>query len=94
MTIQERIQEQLDSGNYTAGVFVDLKGLWHGESQHPTWNYGSLKLFYHLKLFYYGTRGVAKDSFCSYLDNRRQYFMLNVSNLSNQFQLMCHKGLF
>ena len=25
MTIVERIQKQLDAGNYTAGVFVDLK---------------------------------------------------------------------
>ena len=34
------------------------------------------------KLDYYGIRGVAKDWFRSYLDNRKQYITLNGSNSS------------
>ena len=67
MTIVERIQKQLDAGNYTAGVFVDLKKAF------DTVDHNILLE----KLDYYGIRGVAKDWFCSYLDNRKQYVKLN-----------------
>ena len=72
MTIVERIQKQLDAGNYTAGVFVDLKKAF------DTVDHNILLE----KLDYYGIRGVAKDWFCSYLDNRKQYVTLNGSNSS------------
>ena len=63
MTIVERIQKQLDAGNCTAGVFVDLKKVF------DTVDHNILLE----NLDYYGIRGVAKDWFCSYLDNRKQY---------------------
>ena len=63
MTIVERIQKQLDAGNCTAGVFVDLKKAF------DTVDHNILLE----NLDYYGMRGVAKDWFYSYLDNRKQY---------------------
>ena len=71
MTIVERIQKQLDAGNYTAGVFVDLKKAF------DTVDHNIL-----LEKLDYCIRGVAKDSFCSYLDNQKQYVTLNGSNSS------------
>ena len=59
MTIVERIQKQLDTGNYTTGVFVELKKAF------DTVDHNILLA----KLDYYGTRSVAKDWFRSYLDN-------------------------
>ena len=59
MTIVERIQKQLDAGNYTAGVFVDLKKAF------DTVDHNLLLE----KLDYYGIRGVPEDWFCSCLDN-------------------------
>ena len=72
MTIVERIQKQLDAGNYTAGVFVDLKKAF------DTVDHNILLE----KLDYYGIRGVAKDWFRSYLDNQKQYITLNGSDSS------------
>ena len=72
MTIVERIQKQLDAGNYTAGVFVDLKKAF------DTVDHNILLE----KLDYYGIRGVAKDWFRSYLGNPKQYVTLNGSNSS------------
>ena len=51
MTIVGRIQKQLAAGNYTAGVFVDLKKAF------DTVDHNILLE----KLDYYGIRGVAKD---------------------------------
>ena len=59
MTIVERIQKQLHAGNYTAGVFVDLKKVF------DTVDHNILLE----KLDYYSIRGGAKDWFCSYFDN-------------------------
>ena len=72
ITIVERIQKQLDNGNHTAGIFVDLKKAF------DTVDHNILLE----KLDYYGIRGVAKDWFCSSLDNRKQYVTLNGSNPS------------
>ena len=59
MTIVESIQKQLNAGNYTAGVFVDLK------KALDTVDHNILLE----KLDYYGIRGVAKNWFESYLNN-------------------------
>ena len=72
MTILERIQKQLDAGNYTAGVFVDLKNAFDTADHNILLE----------KLYFYGIRGVAKDWFRSYLDNPKQYVTLNGSNSS------------
>ena len=72
MTILERIQKQLDAGNYTPGVFGDLK------KALDTVNYNILLE----KLDYYGIRGVVKDWFRSYWDNQKKYVKLNGSNSS------------
>ena len=63
ITIVERIQKQLDAGNYAAGEFVDHKKAF------DTVDHNILLE----KFDYYGIRGVAKDWFRSYLDNRKQY---------------------
>ena len=72
MTIVERIQKQLDAGNYIAGVFVDLKKAF------DTVDHNILLE----KIDYYGIRAVTKDWFRSYLDNRKQYVTLNRTNSS------------
>ena len=54
-------------GNYTAGVFADLKKAF------DTVDHNILLE----RLDYYGTRGVVKDWFRSYLDNRKQYVTLS-----------------
>ena len=60
MRIVERIQKQLDAGNYIAGVFVDLKKVFD--------NVDHIILLE--KLDYHGIRDVAKDWLRSYLDNK------------------------
>ena len=72
MTIVGRIQKQIDTGNFTAGVFIDLKKAF------DTVEYNILLE----KLDYYGIKGVAKNWFCSYLNNRMQCVMLNGSTSS------------
>ena len=72
MTIVERIQKQLDAENYTAGVSVDLKKAVDTVDHNIVLE----------KLDYCGIRGVAKDLFRSYLDNRKQYVTLNGANSS------------
>ena len=61
MTIVQKIQKQLDVGNYTAGVFIDLK------KALDTVDHNILLE----KLDYYSIRGVAKDWFRSYIDNQK-----------------------
>ena len=56
-------------GNYTAGVFADLKKAF------DTVDHNILLE----RLDYYGIRGVVKDWFRSYLDNRKQYVTLSWS---------------
>ena len=63
-------KKQLDAGNYTAGVFVDLKNAFNTVDHNIILE----------KLDYYGIRGVAKYWFRSYLDNQKQYVTLNGSN--------------
>ena len=72
MAIVESIQKQLDAGNYTAGVFVDLKKAF------DTVDHNILLE----KLDYYGVRGVAKNWFESYLNNRKQFVTLDESDSS------------
>ena len=72
MTIVEWIQKQLDARKYTAGVFVDLKKAFDAVDHNIILE----------KLDYYGLRGVAKDWFCSYINNQKQYVTLNGSNSS------------
>ena len=61
MTIVESIQKQLDAGNYTAGVFVDLKKAFNTVDHNILLE----------KPDCYGIRGVAKNWFESYLNNRK-----------------------
>ena len=53
MAIVESIQKQLDAGNYTAGVFVDLKKAFDAVVHNILLE----------KLDYYDIRGVAKKLF-------------------------------
>ena len=72
MTIVESIQKQLDAGNYTAGVFVDLKKVFNTMDHNILFE----------KHDYYGTRGVVENWFESYLNNRKQFVTLNGSSSS------------
>ena len=72
MAIVESIQKQLDAGNYTAGVFVDLKKAFDSVGHNILLE----------KLVYYGIRGVAKTLFESYLNNRQHFVTLNGSDSS------------
>ena len=73
MTMVERVKSSLIAAwNYTAGVFVDPKKAFDKADHNNLLE----------KLDYYGIRGVAKDWFYSYLDNRKQYVTLNGSNSS------------
>ena len=72
MAIVERIQKQLDAGNYTARVFVDLRKAFDTVGHNILLE----------KLDYYGIRGVAKDWFRFYLANRKRYVTLNGSSSS------------
>ena len=77
MAIVESIQKRLDAGNYTAGVFVDLKKAF------DTVDHNILLE----KLDYCGIRWVAKNWFESYLNNRKQYVSLNGSDGSQLVNL-------
>ena len=69
MTIVERIQKQLDAGNFTAGVFINLNKVFNTADQLE-------------KLDYYGIRGVAKNWLSSYLKIQKQWVMFNGSTSS------------
>ena len=58
ITIAERIQKQLDAGNYTAAVLVDLKKAFNTVDHNILLE----------QLDYYGIRSVLKDWFSSYLE--------------------------
>ena len=62
MTTAERIQEQLDAGNYTFGAFIDFKKAF------DTVDHNILLE----KLDYYGITGFGKDWFCSHLDSPKK----------------------
>ena len=67
MAIVESIQKELEAEKYFTGVFVDLKKAF------DTVDHNILLE----KLDFYGTRGVAKKWFESYLNNRKQFVTLN-----------------
>ena len=68
----KEFKSNLDAGNFTAGVFTDLKKAF------DTVNHNILLE----KLDYYGIRGVDKNWFCSCLNNWKMYVMLNGSTSS------------
>ena len=74
MTVVEIIPKQLDAGNYTAGVLVDLKKGFDIVDHNILLE----------KLDYYGIIGVAIDWFRSELDKRNQYVSLSGPNSSSK----------
>ena len=62
-----KIREQLDIGNFTCGIFVDLQRAF-GKVDHE---------ILIQKLNHFGIRGVANNWFSSYLQNRSQYVSIN-----------------
>ena len=69
----EVITDAMDRGNYSIGVFVDLKKAFDTIDH---------KILIR-KLAYYGIRGVASEWLCSYLTNRKQY--VNYNNMNSDF---------
>ena len=74
MSITENIQTRLDDNEFAAGVFVDMKK--------------AFDMVVHeiliRKLEHYGVRGAAKDWFCSYFANRKQFVSINNHNSTIQ----------
>ena len=67
ISITEKIREAIDSGKFSCGIFIDL------QKAFDTVDHSILVS----KLEYYGVRGLAKDWFFSYLDNRKQFVSIN-----------------
>ena len=67
MPINENIQARLDD-EFAAGVFVDLKKAFDMVDHDILIG----------KLEHYGVKGIAKDWFCSYLANRKQFVLVNM----------------
>ena len=70
MSIIENIQAKLGDNEFAAGVFVDLS---------KAFNTVDNEMFSG-KLEHYGVRGIAKERFCSYLANKRQFTSINNHN--------------
>ena len=68
--LTDKIREQLDSGNFACGIFVDL------QKAFDTVDHDILIQ----KLNHYGIRGVANNWFSSYLQNQSQYVSINSFN--------------
>ena len=67
--LSDKIRDQLDSGNFACGIFVDLQKVF--DTDHD---------ILIQKLNHYGIRGVANNWFSSYLQNRSQYVSINGFN--------------
>ena len=63
LLITDKIQKAIENRLYSCGIFLDLSKAF------DTVNHTILIK----KLEYYGIRGIAKDWFCSYLTNRKQF---------------------
>ena len=74
MPITENIETRQDDNEFTAGVFVDLKKAFDVVDHEIVIG----------KLEHYGVRGVAKEWFCSYLVNRKQF--VSVKTITLQFR--------
>ena len=74
LSLTEEISRSMDNKNFTVGVFIDLAKAF------DTVNHRILLD----KLKYYGLRGTTNDWFKSYLENRKQFVVINKtsSNLS------------
>ena len=67
VSITEKIREALDTGHFACGIFIDL------QKAFDTVDHDILVS----KLEYYGVRGIAKNWFSSYLQNRKQFVTIN-----------------
>ena len=63
MSIIENIQTRLNDDEFAAGVFLDMKKAFDMVDHEILIQ----------KLEHYGVRGTAKDWFCFYLANRKQF---------------------
>ena len=74
MSIIEKIQTHLDKNELTAGVSIDLKKGFDTVYDDPLLR----------KLDHYGTRGLANDSFHSFINGRRQF--LSIGNQASKLK--------
>ena len=74
MSIIENIQTYLDDSKYVASVFVDPKKV-----------FDTVKSWYtHYETGSYGTTGIAKDWFISYLKGGKQFIVINETSTTKQ----------
>ena len=66
LSITDKAQRAIDDGNYSCAISLDLCKVFDTVNHHILIQ----------KLEYYGTRGIAKEWFKSYLENRKQYVSL------------------
>ena len=74
MSIIENIEARLDDNEFLVGVFADLE---------KTFDTVDYKILFG-KLEHYGVRSIAKDWFCSYFANRKQFVSVNNHNSTIQ----------
>ena len=75
LLITDKIQEAIERGKYSCGIFLDLSKTFDTVNHH----------ILILKLQHFGIRGVARDWFVSYLMNKKQFvsFGSTVSSMCN-----------
>ena len=67
LDLVEEISSSIDGGEYTLGVFIDLKKAFDTIDHNILLN----------KLNYYGVRGITNEWVGSYLSDRQQYVIYN-----------------
>ena len=72
LSIVDKIQEAIEKGEFSCGIFLDFRKAF------DTVNHEILLS----KLEHYGIRGIAKEWFASYLNNRRQF--TSIGNINSE----------
>ena len=78
LSLKEEICRSMDNKNFTVGIFIDLAKAFH------TANHRILLE----KLKHYGLRDTTNDCFKSYLENRKQFVVINKTS-SNRSTITC-----
>ena len=77
LLITDKIQKAIDDRKFACGIFLDLCKAFDTVNHDILIN----------KLDHYGVRGIAKEWFCSYLKNRKQY--VSIGNTLSECKEIC-----